>query len=89
MKNISKYFLLLFVIFVIFFIVHSIRKFNEDQRQLREEQIRSKEKTTSKEGIEQQNPNIDLPRIVQVLRRQKRNADPDFHHYYYYTILKW
>ena len=89
MKNISKYFLFLFVIFVIFFIVHSIRKFNEDQRQLREEQIRSKEKTTSKEGIEQQNPNIDLPRIVQVLRRQKRNADPDFHHYYYYTILKW
>ena len=74
---------------MIFFIVHSVRKFNEDQRQLREEQIRSKEKTTSKEGIEQQNPNIDLPRIVQVLRRQKRNADPDFHHYYYYTILKW
>ena len=66
---------------MIFFIVHSIRKFNEDQRQLREEQIRSKEKTTSKEGIEQQNPNIDLPRIVQVLRRQKRNADPDFHQY--------
>ena len=74
---------------MIFFIVHSIRKFNEDQRQLREEQIRSKEKTTSKERIEQQNPNIDFPRIVQVLRRQKRNADPDFHHYYYYTILKW
>ena len=74
---------------MIFFIVHSIRKFNEDQRQLREEQIRSKDKPTSKEGIEQQNPNIDLPRIVQVLRRQKRNADPDFHHYYYYTILKW
>ena len=73
---------------MIFFIVHSIRKFNEDQRQLREEQIRSKEKNTSKEGIEQQNPNIDLPRIVQVLRRQKRNADPDFHHYYYSTILQ-
>ena len=89
MKNISKYFLFLFVIFVIFLIVNSLRKFNEDQRQLREEQIQSKEKTTSKEGIQQQNPNTDLPRIVQVLRRQKRNADPDFHHYYYYTILKW
>ena len=74
---------------MIFLIVNSLRKFNEDQRQLREEQIQSKEKTTSKEGIEQQNPNTDLPRIVQVLRRQKRNADPDFHHYYYYTILKW
>ena len=89
MKNISKYFLFIFVIFVIFLIVNSLRKFNEDQRQLREEQIQSKEKTTSKEGIQQQNPNTDLPRIVQVLRRQKRNADPDFHHYYYYTILKW
>ena len=74
---------------MIFLIVNSLRKFNEDQRQLREEQIQSKEKTTSKEGIQQQNPNNDLPRIVQVLRRQKRNADPDFHHYYYYTILKW
>ena len=74
---------------MIFLIVNSLRKFNEDQRQLREEQIQSKEKTTSKEGIQQQNPNTDLPRIVQVLRRQKRNADPDFHHYYYYTILKW
>ena len=74
---------------MIFFIVNSLRKVNEDQRQLREEQIQSKEKTTSKEGIQQQNPNTDLPRIVQVLRRQKRNADPDFHHYYYYTILKW
>ena len=74
---------------MIFLIVNSLRKFNEDQRQLREEQIQSKEKTTSKEGIQQQNPNTDLPRIVQVLQRQKRNADPDFHHYYYYTILKW
>ena len=74
---------------MIFLIVNSLRKFNADQRQLREEQIQSKEKTTSKEGIQQQNPNTDLPRIVQVLRRQKRNADPDFHHYYYYTILKW
>ena len=75
---------------MIFFIVNSLRKVNEDQKQLMEEQIQSKdEKNTSKEGIEQQNPNIDLPRIVQVLQRQKRNADPDFHHYYYYTILKW
>ena len=74
---------------MIFLIVNSLRKFNADQRQLREEQIQSKdEKTTSKEGIEQQNPNNDLSRIVQVLQRQKRNAD-DFHHYYYYTILKW
>ena len=47
-----------------------------------------REKAISKvEGNEQQNPKSDLPRIVQVLR-QKRNADPDFHHYYYSTILQ-